>query len=220
MTRHDDLLAAQQRYYSDYAPGYAAWIRDYVAPCLPEMVKAIQGARLTGHVLELAAGSGEFTAILSGIASRVTALDGSAEMLEILGARELANVTTVQHDIFTWSPARTWDHIFMANWLAHVPPDLLTGFFGTLGRALRDGGTIVILDVTDKEKFIERRAYTENGVPLIERPVDGSLVPVVKVFWDPDDLLAVLRGMGWAGTATPIGESIQRGFVLYRLWRR
>ncbi|MGH9288142.1 MAG: class I SAM-dependent methyltransferase [Acidimicrobiales bacterium] len=77
----------------------------------------------TGSVLELACGTGTFTRELVRHARTVTAIDGSARMLE-RNRRDVndSKVRYVHADIFELQPDRRYDAIFFGFWLSHVPP--------------------------------------------------------------------------------------------------
>lgn len=93
--------------------------------------------------------------------------------------------------------------------------------FATVVEALRPGGTVVFVDVTDAEKRIEENVRYEASVPVITRTLDdGREFTVIKKYWDPDELLRELEVLGWRGTATPIADERDRGFVLYELERK
>ncbi len=114
-------------------------------PRIREMARADLGGRT--HVLEVAAGTGQFTFELADAAGRLTATDVSPEMVERLAAklaeRNLDNVTTAvmsAYDLDVQDGAL--DGIFCANAL-HVmetPNQALAEF----RRALRPGGRLVI----------------------------------------------------------------------------
>lgn len=215
------VLAEQQAYYVEYAETYDRWIEGYVGPVWDDAVCAMTAVPIEGNVLELGCGTGHFTAALSGMARHVTALDGAQETLAILRERGLRNVDVVRADVFSWTPARTWDLIFMANFLAHVPPGLLGEFFALLDRALVPGGKVVVFDVTPGERFTERGSTERAGVPLVPRDAGGRTYEVVKKFWEPEVLLGELEQLpvSWSGTATLLGEEQGRGFVMYTLTR-
>jgi SAM-dependent methyltransferase len=100
----DDLVHEQIRYYSERAPEY-----DETTKPLGQDPLAPQGARLETaldrfspreRVLEIACGTGSWTRVLGSYACEVTALDASAQMLDI--ARDkvaLPNVRYIRADI-------------------------------------------------------------------------------------------------------------------------
>jgi ubiquinone/menaquinone biosynthesis C-methylase UbiE len=221
---HAALLRDQAKYYEAHAPVYSEWIVDYMAPVQQQITEEL--ARLItppGDVLEIAAGTGYFTAILSTLVSHVTALDISGAMLSILASRKLPNATTVQGDVFTWRPVadHSFQSIFMGHWLAHIPVATLPFFFKLIQQVLTPGGEVVIVDVTDDERFIEQgfRTDPETLDTLVPRTASGKSYWVVKNYWKPWRLLDLLETLGWGGISKPVGREIGRGFVIYRLWR-
>ncbi|WP_131787078.1 class I SAM-dependent methyltransferase [Protofrankia symbiont of Coriaria ruscifolia] len=216
----DKLIDEQQRFYSAKAEEYVSWIRDYMDPVRPYIDKLVRASPLAGSILELAPGTGYWTETLSGLAHDVTVVDGSHEMLDIVARRNLPNVTPVQADLFTWQPDRKWDFVFFVHWLAHVPAAKLPGFWDMLDHALKPGGKVIFVDVTDEEKAIETGVGEESSVPIVTRSLnDGRKFTVIKNYWDPNELLFVLATWGWSGTATPVGKDEGRGFVYYTVER-
>jgi SAM-dependent methyltransferase len=213
------LVAEQQTYYRLRASVHEDEASAYMAPVIEDVVARMWLSKLEGRVLELACGTGHLTQHLSQMAEHVDAMDGSGEMLRVLAARGLPNVTPILQDIFSWEPANKWDAIFFSNWLSHVPVQLLPAFWEVLGSALQPGGRVIFLDATAAETRMEHEMGEEDGIPVAIRSVDGQTFRVIKHFWDPNDLLAGLREWGWSGTATPIGEEIGRGFLLYDVGR-
>jgi SAM-dependent methyltransferase len=107
----------------------------------------LRAGNLRGEVLELACGTGFWTRHLAGLADRITALDGSVEMLAEARRRGLSNVDFRQQDLFHWQPRRHWDAVFFAHWLAHAPEDRFDPFWAAVRRAvsrtLRTGAAIL-----------------------------------------------------------------------------
>jgi SAM-dependent methyltransferase len=78
---------------------------------------------ITGHVLELACGTGHWTPLLAARARSVTAIDAAPEMLVVARQRVTGlPVELVVADVFGWRPPRRYDTVFFGFWLAHVPP--------------------------------------------------------------------------------------------------
>jgi SAM-dependent methyltransferase len=107
------LLASQRTYYNerseDYGDPSKPPDRKGRSVIKPELFRAlIDELRPAGDVLELACGTGFFTADLARHAQSLTALDASPRMLAI-NQRRLANarVTYLNADIFAWQPDRT-----------------------------------------------------------------------------------------------------------------
>jgi SAM-dependent methyltransferase len=217
----DALLTKQQDYYRNRARDWDQWIRHYMREVEGDFDELLAAGPLEGDVLELACGTGYWTARLSEIASYVTALDGSDEMLEVLRRRELPNVTTLRADLFTWNPPTQWDGVFFAHWLAHVPDDHFDDFWRVVDAALLPGGHVVFVDVTPAERRIEEEIVDDEAVPITRRRLkDGRRFDVVKRFWEPDELMARLAHLGWTGEFRLVGSDRARGFAYYDLERR
>jgi ubiquinone/menaquinone biosynthesis C-methylase UbiE len=98
-----------------------------------EVCLALQTANLSGHVVDIAAGTGIWTKELLKMADHVTALDSSDEMIEINQSRlQSDKVTYILTDLFYWQPVMAYDAAFMGFWLSHVPLALLYEFIGTV----------------------------------------------------------------------------------------
>ncbi|MBD1843452.1 class I SAM-dependent methyltransferase [Cyanobacteria bacterium FACHB-63] len=81
------------------------------------------------HILELACGTGIWTQELLKLGEKITAIDASAEVIE-LNRQKLNSpqVTYHQLDLFQWEPKEKYDLVFFSFWLSHVPSSLLTAF--------------------------------------------------------------------------------------------
>jgi demethylmenaquinone methyltransferase/2-methoxy-6-polyprenyl-1,4-benzoquinol methylase len=166
----------------------------------------------TGHVLEIAAGSGNRTAQLLRWADRVTAVDAAPEMLELLASKH-HSVECIVADIFTWEPPQRYDNIFFGYWFTHVPAARWDGFWDLVGRALLPGGQVWFLDNAHPQYTNSRgpgdwpvvaglRLDDDVHSEIQTRPLlDGSQWTLVKRFWWPTELVADLRRMGWLATA-------------------
>lgn len=190
----DELLAGQLAYYRACAAQYdrpyaeVAYMRH-----LPALVEELPVA---GDVLELACGTGQWTARLSARARTVTAVDASAEVLAIARTRA-PEATFVQADVFTWEPPDRYDTVFFAFWLSHVPPPRLPAFWTRVAGLLRPGGRAIFVDDGPGVAAYEE-GVADGPVPTVERRLDdGSRHRVVKVFHDPRTLAADLRKLGW-----------------------
>ncbi|MCU7722508.1 class I SAM-dependent methyltransferase [Actinoplanes sp. KI2] len=200
-----DILAQQRDYYRQRAPEYDQWWRREGRYTLDdqakqgwdadiaEVTRALAAFAPTGHVLELAAGTGWWTERLTAHATHITAVDASTETLAINRERTAATgqVTYRQADIFTWTPPEsTFDTVFFAYWLSHVPAEHLDAFWAKVGHALRPGGRVFLIDSYHPERMpddLQRRRLN-----------DGREFQVVKRFWQPAELEAT---PGWRLTA-------------------
>jgi len=208
------LLAEQRQYYEARAQEYDEWFyrkgrydrgeaHTQQWQVEIEAVKhALRTANLGGHVVDMAAGTGIWTQELLKTADHVTAIDSSEEMLELNRQRMQSDkVTYVITDLFYWQPVVAYDAVFMGFWLSHVPPSQLYEFIGTVAGALKPGGKIFFVDSLmepsstargNTSELIQREA---SSVPKNQRVVirrrlnDGREFEIVKVFYDPHDLV-------------------------------
>jgi demethylmenaquinone methyltransferase/2-methoxy-6-polyprenyl-1,4-benzoquinol methylase len=169
-TKLQRLLERQKRYYQARAAEYDQWFyRQGRYDFGPEHTKQWESEaglvrrklldfNLAGQVLEFAAGTGIWTQELLKMAGHVTALDSSAEVLEINRGKTQHDpaidssvtagnrVTYVVADIFAWTPWQLYDAVFMGFWLSHIPPTKLSGFMTLVAQALKPGGKIFFVD--------------------------------------------------------------------------
>jgi SAM-dependent methyltransferase len=196
------VLASQREFYDLRAP-------DYLDDTWPDrrgrgvvdagvMRAVVDAFRPTGDVLELACGTGLFTRELARHARSVTALDASPRMIERSRAEHQAeNVHYVVADLFAWEPDRTYDDVFFGHWLSHVPPASFAGFWEMVRRCLGPRARVAFFDEGDRASGHDT-VRLADGVPVAARTLrDGRTFDVVKVFWDPDELAARLRTLGW-----------------------
>ena len=197
---YDEWFYRQGRY--DRGPEHA---RQWQAEA-DELRRALQEANLTGQVLEMAAGTGIWTQELVKTADYVTALDSSAEMLEINRQKiQSERVTYTLTDIFYWQPVVAYDAIFMGFWLSHVPPAMLYEFIGTVAGALKPGGKIFFVDslpelsstakdmTRDLAETLARREgaselLASDYATILRRLNDGREFQIVKAYYLPDNL--------------------------------
>ena len=93
-------------------------------------------------------------------------------------------------DLFTWEPAEPYDLVFFAFWLSHVPPSRLDSWLATVLRAVRPGGSLVIVD--EYAPTLEDEQIALDDI-YARRPLgDGRTFTIVKVFYDLADLQARL----------------------------
>ena len=210
------LLEGQLAYYRARADEYDDWFlrrgrhdrgpewnRRWFSE-LEDIRQRLGRFRPAGRVLELACGTGLWTAELARHATSVTAVDASPEVLRINRARLRdagyeTSVCYVEADLFDWRPGAAYDAVFFGFWLSHVPPERFEAFWDLVRSALRPGGRVFFVDSlgpeTPDEK--ERRSRDPQGFTTIRRLDDGREFRIVKVFYDPPVLERRLADLGW-----------------------
>lgn len=212
---NQSLLGSQQDYYSARAVEYDDTFVPYQESASGALVERLRSGKLSGDVLELASGTGYWTSHLVRQCRSLTAVDGSAEMVDVARRKGLTQVEYIQADLFTWEPERQWDGVFFAHWLSHVPPTLFEDFWARVARALRPGGVVEFVDVTILEKDGEIVDEQSPDVAVVRTLADGSAYRIVKLFFDADDLLDRLNALGWEGKI----EEAAPGFLYGQLHR-
>jgi len=168
----------------------------------PELDAALAQFGPSGDVLELAGGTGHWTASLAGYASHLTVLDASEETLTINRAKTAGATRPVHYvvaDIFDWQPARTYDVVFFSFWLSHVPPGRFEAFWQLVDRALRPGGRVFFIDsaLPRSEPHDHVRSDDPERAISLRQLDDGREYNIVKVFWQPAALEERLATLGF-----------------------
>jgi SAM-dependent methyltransferase len=203
----DRLLSEQRRYYGARAPEYddwwfrrghyrmdaeseAGWFAD-----VAELEAELERFGPRGDVLELGAGTGNWTRHLIRYADRVTAVDAVPEVLELNRAKLGAAVDFVLADVFAWQPPRAFDVCFLGFWLSHVPSRRFETFWKLVDRALKPDGRVFLVD---NANLGDPRHLVRASGEVVRRSLsDGREFDIVKRFWAPDALERELAALGW-----------------------
>jgi 2-polyprenyl-3-methyl-5-hydroxy-6-metoxy-1,4-benzoquinol methylase len=216
-----DILQEQIAYYRARAAEYdewfyrvgrydhgeemnALWFRE-----VEEVRAALRQLNPAGHVLELACGTGIWTEELVRIGQPVTAIDASAEMIAI-NRNKLpgAGVSYHQTDLFEWEPDRTYDTVFFAFWLSHVPPERLETFLAKVARATTPGGRVFMVDSCDSAHSgakVNPTLVVDDLVHLRQLK-DGRAFKVIKRYYQPDELQQFFARAGLTVSARTTGQ--------------
>jgi demethylmenaquinone methyltransferase/2-methoxy-6-polyprenyl-1,4-benzoquinol methylase len=167
-----------------------------------EVRSALAAFRPAGRILELACGTGIWTEQLAPFATRLMAVDASAEMLAINAARTRnPGIRYVEADLFRWQPApgERYDTIFFGFWLSHIPPESFEDFWDLVRRCLAPGGRVFFVD-SRRQQTSTARDHILPGPEaqvLTRRLNDGREFHVYKIFYDAHELTAHLHQLGW-----------------------
>lgn len=212
MSEIERLLAEQVHYYRERAGEYEDWwVRRGRYDHGPEANAAwfAEAAQVqadlerfapVGQVLELACGTGLWTGRLAAHATQVTAIDASAEVLEIARAKvPAANVEYVEADLFAWEPERTYDVCFFSFWLSHVPRERSQSFWGKVKRALAPDGRVYFIDNarSDRASARDHTLAEPDQETMLRRLADGREYHIVKHWFQADALRMQLAELGW-----------------------
>jgi SAM-dependent methyltransferase len=192
------LLDAQIRYYRARALEYDATSAppdDPFAPDADRIRLALREFAPRGRVLELAAGTGQWTGLLAEYAQTVRAVDASPEMLRLNAEKTRdQRVEYVVRDVFAIEPDATWDVVFFGFWLSHVPRSRFTSFWDLVRGSLAPGGRVFFVD----EAGLWDEDWIDESSGVVRRRLsDGTEHRAVKVRWEPNALERRLRDEGW-----------------------
>jgi len=115
---------------------------------VPERLLAQLPLQASDHVLDFGAGTGLLSVPIAPKVAQVTALDMSAAMLQVLNEKGLANITTLQQDIFAGLPGRY--HAVVSCMALHHVADT-AALLRAFADALHPGGRIALVDLYQED---------------------------------------------------------------------
>jgi ubiquinone/menaquinone biosynthesis C-methylase UbiE len=203
------ILEETKEYYRQRASQFVDWhrpTREYGGdPALDQsyfdeakvLFDALEGERITGNVLEIAAGTGIWTEAVIKTANALTALDSSKEMLEKCKARLGKNpkIRYVVTDFFDWAPDQAYDAVTFSFMISHVPASKLQKFVRKISRCLRHGGRIFFVD--QQTQAIKNEDLVQPGGEVAWRTLEnGKRFKVIKHFYTQDEIRESFRAHG------------------------
>jgi len=209
--RDDQLIAQQIDYYRARAREFDP---SHHHPT-PDLVEPLSAFRPRGRVVEIACGTGIWTAeILRHPVQDLLCIDAAPEMLEIHAARiDDARVRRERHDLFRWEPREAFDAAVFAFWLSHVPPSRSAEFWGVLRRAIAPRGRVFFIDDDHRAEPTEQ-LITGSSAPVVRRTLaDGSEHVVIKSFHEPRRLASQLSALGWTSEVRSVGSRFLWGIA-------
>jgi SAM-dependent methyltransferase len=209
---------ALKDYYAARAPEYDEF---YGAAWMPPVEQAVFHADLdaatlwlddlpiTGEIVELAAGTGWWSPLLAQ-KGELSLYDVSDEVLVRARDRLLAHGLRAHiHVRDAWAePDRQVDAVFCGAWLSHVRRQRLPEFLSIVRRWLKPGGMFAFIDEVGQPGYTP--IVDENQPRQLK---DGRQFEIVKVYYEPGELDAALRGAGFSEVEV---KTTSRYFVLGR----
>ena len=201
-----DLLDDQVAYYRARAGEYDTTSTpkgDPFAGAAARIRTALDAFEPTGRVLELAAGTGQWTEQLARYSTSILVTDAAPEMLERNRARtgERPGVRYEVADAFRLRPSHSFDVVFFGFFLSHVPPERFAGFWEGLKGVLAPGGRVFFVD--EGRHALWREDWIDQAAGVVRRTLtDGTVHRAVKVLWEPHALERRVRELGWDVSVT------------------
>ena len=169
-----------------------------------ERLKRLIPGYFTGReVLEIACGTGYWTALIAPVARAITAIDINPETLAIARSKALppGRVTFVVADVNELAANyRNFAAAFAGFWWSHLPRNARPGFIEALHRTLEAGAVVVALDNRYAEGSSTPVSHVDaDGNSYQRRRLeDGSEHVVLKNFPSEAELRADLGSRGTA----------------------
>ena len=203
-----DLLDEQIAYYRARAAEYDRTSTpegDPFADQADRIREALRAFEPRGRVIELAAGTGQWTGLLAEYADELVATDASPEMLELNAAK--TGDPSVEYrvaDAFSLEPSRAFDVVFFGFFLSHVPRSQLQAFWEVVEGLLDRSGRVFFVDEADHGLWEEE--WVDRDAGIVSRPLtDGRSHRAIKVLWQPAALQARLAELGWQVSVEFVG---------------
>lgn len=208
----DELLGYYARRAAEYEAVYAKPERQADLARLGDAVAAFARGR---RVLEVACGTGYWTAALARTAAAVLATDGGAEVLAVARAKGLPpSVTFAVADAFDLGSPDGCDAAFAGFFWSHVARADLARFLAGVAARLPPGSPVLFADNLYVEGSSTTVARTDAAGDTYQRRTlrDGSVHEVRKNFPTRDEVRAALLAAG-------LGEVVLDG-SRYFWWAR
>lgn len=192
----------QLEYYRQRAAEYEQIYTDLNDPRFKQdtadMAERLRKIMRGRHVLEVACGTGYWSALLGEVAAQVVATDAVAEVLaeaHKLG-RARDNVRFVLADAFGLSSvAGTFDAALAMFWFSHIPKARIADFFASLHQRLGSGAIVCIADdIAKPEVGHVYPAAGSDDTYQARTLANGSQHTVVKNLYTEAEVLQLLQG--------------------------
>jgi len=207
----NNILKQQIDYYEARAPEYDDWYYrrgrydwgieknlDWANEA-DEIRRHFHEFRGFDDTLELASGTGVWTAELLKTSKRVTCLDASPKMIELNRSKNGCKKIDFQRvDLFQWEPDHTFDLVFTSFWLSHIPRDQLHRFLKNIAGAMKPDGLFYFIDSQlARTSRAQNHEAPEVDTGFSHRKLnDGREFEIVKIFHGREDLTRQLSEAG------------------------
>ena len=217
----DNILQEQIQYYRDRAAEYDQWFLRQgrydrgeahrhqwfaeIAEVETALRSILQSIKPSGHILELACGTGLWTQHLVPWATHLTAVDAAPEAIA-LNQQRLSSMTAmpveyIVADLFNWHPHQQFDFIFFGFWLSHVPREKFVEFWQMVRGALKPQGRVFFVDSLFNQASTAQNHLALHHEGYSERSLnDGRTYQVVKIFYEPIQLQESLEDLDWSSS--------------------
>jgi len=150
------------------------------------------------RLLEVACGTGYWTATAARVARAIVGIDASDETLAVARAKPLGDhVRLLVGDAYALAADLGAFDAAMANfWWSHVPRPRQGAFLDGLVRRLSPGAHLLIIDnrfVAGNSSPVSRRD-SDGTTYQLRRLASGATYEIVKIFPTPDEVRAALAG--------------------------
>ena len=165
------------------------------------------------HILDLGCGFGLFSLYyaLTGPGRSLVGVDRNEARIGMANACARAlgvrNVRYVAQDALEFRGQESFDAIYMLDLIHHLPREQVRGFLAELRGILRPGGLLVVKDVSHRPHY--KRLFTL----ALDRAMVGLREPIH--YWPPDELVALLQGLGFDVKRHPIKDILPYPHMLY-----
>lgn len=162
---------------------------------LAKIKNLVRNSLRNKSVLEIACGTGYWTAAAAETANNITAVDGSAEMIEIAKAKNI-RADFVIDDAYSLKDVSGKFNGGLANfWFSHIPKNKIKSFLMTFHNKLQPNSTVILADnLYDKTiggKFVQKE-HDENTYK--DRTLNnGTTYQILKNYYNEDDLYTIFK---------------------------
>jgi SAM-dependent methyltransferase len=191
-----ELVAYYRRRAGEYEAIYAKPERQHDLSLLRKLIPEVLRGR---HVLEIACGTGYWTALIAPVAQSVVAVDLAEEPMRIAQAKEYpaGKVRFIRADAYSLDKdLGSFDGAYAGFWWSHVPRSRIAAFLDSLHARLRPGAPVLLMDNRYVEGSSTPIAETDAQGNTYQRRrlADGSESRVLKNFPSEQALRADLPG--------------------------